>query len=185
MQALYMQDLAARVIQRRYRGHKARKVVMQLKFKLIVVYIQSYIRMFLAKAKKRRLLQAKYSVVVQKYLRRYLAKRCYFQMLSDAYDQMKLRKVHLIQFHARVYVRRVRRIRQVRNRCATQIQKVMKGYSARKELAVKRHFLSCVAKIQCFYRRRHLMRHRQACRVQKYLKGLRAFKKYRRLAAVR
>lgn len=42
--------------------------------------------MFLARLKKRRLLQAKYSVVVQKYLRRYLAKRCYFQMLSDAYD---------------------------------------------------------------------------------------------------
>lgn len=78
VQALYMQGLAARVIQRRYRGHRGRKVVMQLKLQLIVVYLQSYVRMFLAKAKKRRLLQAKYSVVVQKYLRRFLAKKCYF-----------------------------------------------------------------------------------------------------------
>lgn len=32
-------------------------------------------------------------MIVQKYLRRYLAKKCYFRLLSDAYDQMKLRKV--------------------------------------------------------------------------------------------
>ena len=93
VQALYVQVLAARVIQRRYRGHRARKEVMHTKLQLIVVYIQSYVRMFLAKEKKRRLLEAKYSVTVQKYLRRYLAKKCYFRLLSDAYDQMKLHKV--------------------------------------------------------------------------------------------
>jgi hypothetical protein len=142
-----MQGLAARVIQRRYRGHRGRKVVMQLKLQLIVVYLQSYMRMFLAKAKKRRLLQAKYSIVVQKYLRRFLAKKCYFQMLSDAYDQMKLRKVCLIQFHARAYLRKVRQAREEKAQKATLIQAVLRGRAARREVAVKRHFLCCVVRL--------------------------------------
>jgi len=141
--------------------------------------------MFLAKEKKRRLLQEKHSVTVQKYLRRFLAKKCYFRLLSDAYDQMKLRKVQLIQHHARAYLKRVRQAREVRAKKATLIQAVLRGRAARREVAAKRHFLRCILLLQCFYRARHRHRATQALTVQKYLRGLVAFRKYSRLAQVR
>jgi hypothetical protein len=47
-----LQLLATRIIQRRYRGYLARKRVNDMKFELIVVYVQSFIRMFLAKVEK-------------------------------------------------------------------------------------------------------------------------------------
>jgi hypothetical protein len=52
VQQLYFQELAARIIQKRYRGFKARKLVVQMKFELIVIYVQSFARMFLAKRRK-------------------------------------------------------------------------------------------------------------------------------------
>jgi len=55
VQQLYFQELAARIIQKRYRGFKARKLVVQMKFELIVIYVQSFARMFLAKRRKQRL----------------------------------------------------------------------------------------------------------------------------------
>tara|TARA_B110000285_G_scaffold212435_1_gene255969 strand:+ start:330 stop:566 length:237 start_codon:yes stop_codon:yes gene_type:complete len=78
VQQLYFQELGARIIQKRYRGFKARKLVVQMKFELIVIYVQSFARMFLAKRRKQRLREQKYSVIVQKYLRTYLAKKVYF-----------------------------------------------------------------------------------------------------------
>jgi len=59
---------------------------MRIKFELIIVYIQSFFRMCLAKNQRLRLLQEKNSVTVQKFLRKCLAKKVYFKMISDAYD---------------------------------------------------------------------------------------------------
>ena len=64
-----------------------------MKFELIVIYIQSYIRMFLAKKERKKLSQQKNSVTVQRYLRKYLAKKVYFKLLDEYYDLMKLKKV--------------------------------------------------------------------------------------------
>ena len=96
VQNLYLQDLAARIIQKRYRSYQAKKVVVRMKFELIIIYIQSYVRMFLAKNERKRLLQERNSVLVQRYLRMYLAKKVYFKMLDEYYDLLKLRKVQLI-----------------------------------------------------------------------------------------
>lgn len=93
---MYLQLLAARIIQRRFRGFLARKLVMKMKFELVVIYVQSFARMFLAKLRRQKLREEKYSVVVQKYLRKFLAKKVYFKMISDAVDQMKLRKIRII-----------------------------------------------------------------------------------------
>jgi hypothetical protein len=82
----------------------ARKLADKMKLEIVVVYLQSYIRMYLAKLKKRRLKQEKCSVVVQKILRRYLAKKVYFRLRDEAYDLMKLNKLKLIQHHARLYI---------------------------------------------------------------------------------
>lgn len=41
--------MAIKIIQTRYRAYKAKKKVMNMKFELIVIYLQSYMRMFLAK----------------------------------------------------------------------------------------------------------------------------------------
>ena len=81
---------------------------MQMKLEIVVVYIQSYMRMFLAKLKRQRLKERKFSVVVQKYLRKYLAKKVYFRMISEAYDLMKLRKIQIIQKHARNFLAKVK-----------------------------------------------------------------------------
>jgi hypothetical protein len=56
------------------------------KLNLIVIYIQSFVRMFLAKKEKLRLRKIKCSVTVQRYLRKYSAKKVYFKLLSQAYD---------------------------------------------------------------------------------------------------
>ena len=93
VQNLYTQDLAARIIQKRYRSYMAKKTVVRMKFELIVIYIQSYIRMFVAKNLKKKLLQERNSVIVQRHLRRYMAKKVYFKMLDEYYDLLKLRKV--------------------------------------------------------------------------------------------
>ena len=59
--------------------------MMRIKFELIIVYIQSFFRMCLAKNQRLRLLQEKNSVLVQKFLRKYMAKKVYFKMITDAY----------------------------------------------------------------------------------------------------
>ena len=46
VQNLYVQELAARIIQKRYRGFVGRKHLMKIKFELLVVFIQSMARMF-------------------------------------------------------------------------------------------------------------------------------------------
>ena len=66
---------------------------MSKKFELIVIYIQSFMRMFLAKAQKTRLLQEKFSVTVQKYLRKMQAKKVYFRLRSEAYDLYVLKRI--------------------------------------------------------------------------------------------
>jgi hypothetical protein len=63
--------------------------------------------MFLAKLQLLRLKQQKKSVVVQKYLRKYLAKKKYFKLRAEAYDQMILDKVNLIQKQARTYIAKI------------------------------------------------------------------------------
>ena len=47
--------MAVRIIQNRYRALRAKKIVMNMKFELIVIYLQSYVRMFLAKRLKLKL----------------------------------------------------------------------------------------------------------------------------------
>lgn len=69
---------------------------MNKKFELIVIYIQSFMRMFLAKAQKIRLLQEKNSVVVQKYLRKMQAKKILFRLRSEAYDLYVLKRIKQI-----------------------------------------------------------------------------------------
>jgi hypothetical protein len=81
-----------------------------MKFELIVIYLQSYIRMFLAKNEKLRLKQELHSVTVQKYLRKYLAKKVYFKLRDNAYNNMVTDKIKIIQKSARKYIAKVRQI---------------------------------------------------------------------------
>lgn len=98
---------------------------------------------------------------------------------------MKLQKVRLIQLHARIYLRKVRQARKERAQKAILIQAVLRGAAARRRVSAQRHFIRCVVRVQRFYRLRFLLRTRQVATVQKYLRGLIAFRKYRRLAEVR
>ncbi len=107
---LYLQHLAAKIIQTRFRGYRAKKRVMGMKFELIVVYIQSFARMFLARRKLLRLKQQEVSVTIQKLLRRVLAKKHYFRLRSEAYDRFVLEKIKVIQKHGRVYIEKQRAV---------------------------------------------------------------------------
>ena len=49
--------MAAKHIQRMFRGYRGRKTLMNMKFELIVIYVQSLTRMFLAKLEKKRRLK--------------------------------------------------------------------------------------------------------------------------------
>lgn len=61
----------------------------------------------------------------------------------------------------------------------------MKGALAKKKINKYRHMLNCTRKIQAFYKKRYALKMISSMRVQKYMKGLKVFKKYNRLRAVR
>ena len=123
-------------------------------------------------------------MVVQKYLRKYLAKKVYFKMLSDAIDQMKLRKINIIQKQARIFISRIREINKMRNAQAKMIQKFMKGKLAQRKMMACRDYVRKVTKIQLYYKQRYADKTQSTITVQKFLKGLKVFRKYRRLRSV-
>lgn len=56
-------------------------------------------------------MQAKRSVVIQQFMRRYLARKKYFKMREEAYDNMVLAKILLIQAVGRRYIARQKKKR--------------------------------------------------------------------------
>jgi hypothetical protein len=185
VQQLHLQSLASQVIQRRYRGYRARKVYAQMKMELVVIYLQSHFRMFLAKCAKMRLKQQKCSIVVQKILRRYLAKKIYFKMRSEAYDLMKLNKLKMIQKNVRLFIQRQRVKREYRSSKALLVQRFIKGRQTWGKIRAYRDYVTKVRRIQLFYRRRLALKSRCALLVQKYLRGREQFLRYQRLAQVK
>lgn len=156
-----------------------------MKLEIVVVYLQSYARMFLAKLLKNRLKQQKSSVVVQKILRRYLAKKTCFRLRSEAYDLLKLNKLKLIQHHARLFIGKQRRQDQMKADMATRVKKFIKGRLAFFKVKEFMIYVRKVRLIQDFYRGRLLLKHKKAVLVQKHLRGLAQFKRFNRLRHVK
>ena len=65
------------------------------------------------------------------------------------------------------------------------IQCYIKGAQAKKKMEKYRHMLNCTRKIQTFYKKRYALKVISSMRLQKYMKGLKVFKKFNRLRAVR
>jgi len=97
-------------------------------------------------------------VIVQKYLRTYLAKKVYFQMISDAFDQMKLTKIRMIQKRARIFITRIREINRRKDMQATVLQKFIKGKLAQQRVRAYRDYLTRLVRIQRFYKHRYALK---------------------------
>jgi hypothetical protein len=124
-------------------------------------------------------------VIVQKYLRTYLAKKVYFQMISDAFDQMKLTKIRMIQQRARIFITRIREINRRKDMQATVLQKFIKGKLAQQRVRAYRDYLTRVVRIQRFYKHRYALKRQSSVIVQKFLKGLKVYRRYGRLRNIK
>ena len=78
----------------------------------------------------------------------------------------------------------MRKINKVKSEKAEMIQKFMKGKLAHKKTMACRDYIRKITKIQLFYKQRHIQQTKCAMTIQKFLKGLKVFRKYRRLRSV-
>ena len=67
----------------------------------------------------------------------------------------------------------------------TLIKSFAKGYLARTKIQAYRSMVCKMRFLQRFYRRRHQMKNKLAMKVQKFMKGLKAFRRYQRLGKVK
>jgi hypothetical protein len=94
-------------------------------------------------------------------------------------------KIKMIQRQGRKYIRRVRQIRENKNKKMTLIKSFAKGYLAKRKVLEYRSMVCKIRYIQRFYKSRHQMKDKIAVRIQKFMKGLKQFRKYKQLAKVK
>ncbi|CDW71356.1 tubulin-tyrosine ligase family protein [Stylonychia lemnae] len=168
--------LAAIIIQKNYRRYKAKQQFYKLKLRLLVIFIQSFVRMWLAKNKLKYLKQSKAAEKIQQKLRMYIKQKIdklVKQQILDQQIRFDIDKVIYIQKFYKIRIRKFNQAKQLLNQSAVCIQKHLKSYLSQKKILR-----------QIDIKRKHLIREQLRVRVeqsslkiQKYLRSHQARKK--------